>query len=120
MEKMQFKSFIFPHNPASIVVERPGRHAVFFRPGHGEVVQALGPGVKQVRCSGSFLAPTPPQAAALVAEFEEKSADSTPGILVLPGLGSMEAVLTELRWEAVGEGREVPYTMTFLQAEVSE
>lgn len=119
METMQFKNFIFPHNPASITVERPGRHAVFFRPGHGEVVQALGPGVKQVRCTGSFLTPTPAQTAALVAEFEEKTADSTPGILLLPGLGGMEAVLTKLRWEAVGEGREVPYTMRFLQAEVT-
>lgn len=115
---MQFKSFLFPHNPAEIVVEQPGRYAVFLLPDHGELVQSLGKGVKRVRCTGSFLAHSAREAAAIAAEFEAKTADPSPGILLLPGLGSMEAVLAELRWEAQGDGRELPYVMSFVQAEV--
>lgn len=117
MEIMQFKSFVFPHNPAVITVEAPCRHARFFCPGHGEQVQALGTGVRSVRCTGSFFAPTPAGAAALVSAFAALTRDCSPGVLILPGLDSMEAVLTGFSWRGEGMGCQIPYEITFVERE---
>jgi len=116
MESMQFRSFIFPHNPAAIAVERLGRHATFFCPGHGEVVQTLSEGRRQVRCSGDFVCASARESAALIADFEQRAADGQPGILIMPGMGSMIAVLAEHAFHARGDGRVTPYTMRFIEA----
>ena len=116
MRQMQFRDFIFPHNPASIVVERLGRQAAFFCPGQGEVVQTLSDGRRQVRCSGDFVCASVAEAAALMASFEEKAADGRAGVLVLPGHPPMIAALAEHTFESRGDGRVAPYTMRFIQA----
>jgi len=112
---MQFKDFFFPHNPASIVVERRGRHAVFFCPGFGEVVQPLCGGNRQVRCIGDFVCASAEHTAALIAEFESKVAGHTPGVLVLPGMEPMVCLLAEHNFHARGDGRVRPYTMRFVE-----
>lgn len=116
MELMQYKEFVFPHNPASITVEAPGRHALQFCPGYGELTQSLGPGVRRIRCRGSFLGHTPQAAAALVGEFGEKTAHRAPGVLVVPGFGVITAFLVSFTWEATGAGNAIPYEMQFLEA----
>ena len=115
MEKMQFKDFFFPFNPASIVVERAGRQAVFFCPGFGEVVQPLYGGRRQVRCAGDFICASAAHTAALIAEFERKVAGHTPGVLVLPGMEPMVCLLAEYNFAARGDGRARPYTMRFIE-----
>ena len=116
MQRMQFRDFIFEHNPGVILLERQGRQAVFFCPGHGEVVQTLSQGRRQVRCTGDFVCPSASEAAALMAQFEQKCADGQPGILSLPGMDNMLAVLAEHSFTARGDGRTVPYTMRFIEA----
>ena len=116
MQRMQFGDFFFPHNPASIVVERAGRQAVFFCPGHGEVVQPLYGGRRQVRCTGDFVCASAAASAALIAEFERKVAGHTPRVLVLPGMEPMLCLLAEHSFQARGDGRAVPYTMRFVEA----
>ena len=118
MSRMQFRDFIFPHNPARILLEKAGHHAVFFCPGQGEVVQHMGPGRRQVRCVGDFVCPTPAESAALIADFEAKAADGRPGVLALPGMAPILAVLAEHTFQARGDGRVTPYTMRFLEAGV--
>lgn len=120
MEKMQFKSFLFPYNPSTITVERPGRYAVFFCPGYGETVQPLGEGVRLIRCIGSFLGNTPQEATAILASFLQATQQPTPGILTLPGLANLEAVLSSFTYEASGEGRIIPYEMRFQEAKAGE
>ena len=116
MQKMQFRDFIFPHNPATILVERLGRHASFFCPGHGEIVQTLGAGRRQVRCTGDFVCASAGESVALTASFEEQCADGKPGVLLLPGRAPMIAVLAEHSFQARGDGRVTPYFMRFLEA----
>ena len=116
MQTMQFRDFLFPHNPAAITVERLGRQAAFFCPGHGEVVQTLSEGRRQVRCQGDFVCSSAGETAALIASFEQKAADGKPGVLVLPGMAPMIAVLAEHSFQARGDGRAAPYTMRFVQA----
>ena len=116
MDKMQFKEFFFPHNPASIVIERVGRRAVFLCPGHGEVVQPLYGGRRQIRCTGDFVCASAAESAALIAEFESKAVQVTPGVLVLPGMEPMTCLLAEHSFQARGDGRVIPYTMRFVEA----
>ncbi|MCL2580497.1 MAG: hypothetical protein FWE32_10800 [Oscillospiraceae bacterium] len=102
MERMQFGAFVFPHNPAGISCENQGRHATFFCPGHGEVVQRMGGRRRQIRCDGDFVASTPAETATLVADFEDRVADGRPGMLAIPGLTPMVAVLAEHSFTARG------------------
>ena len=118
MAGMQFRDFFFPHNPAVITLETVGRQATFFCPGHGEVVQHMGAGRRQVRCTGDFVCPTPQESAALIADFAAKAADGRPGVLTLPGMAPIIAVLAEHTFQARGDGRVTPYTMRFLEAGV--
>ena len=116
MQKMQFKDFFFPHNPASITIERLGRQAVFLCPGYGEIVQPLFEGRRQVRCAGDFVCVSAAESAALIAEFEAKVAEHTPGVLVLPGMEPLVCLLAEYAFQARGDGRVTPYTMRFVEA----
>jgi len=116
MNNMQFRDFIFPHNPAVIAVEKLGRHATFFCPGHGEVVQTLSGGRRQVRCTGDFVCASAGESAALIASFEEKAANGQRGVLVLPGIPPMMAALSEHTFHARGDGRVTPYVMRFMEA----
>ena len=116
MDRVQFGEFVFPHNPASIVVERVGRRAVFFCPGHGEVVQPLHEGSRQVRLGGDFVCATAAGSAALIAEFERRAVGTTPGVLLLPGMEPIICLLAEHTFQARGDGRVIPYTMRFIEA----
>lgn len=115
MNNMQYKDFIFPHNPAAITLEEPGRHAVHFCPGQGEVVQFLGGGKRSIRCEGSFACATPEEAAALMEGFRARAADPQPGVLFLPGLPPVVAVVTSCVFQAVGTGATLPYAIRFLE-----
>jgi len=116
MQIAQFKGFLFPHNPSAIRLTKPSRHGVFFCPGHGEVVQSLGGGAAEITCEGSFVCASADDAAALVADFEEKTSGGA-GILILPGREPLFAVLTSHSFEQTGDGRAIPYTMRFLEAD---
>jgi len=116
MDSMQFRDFIFPHNPASITVENLGRHATFFCPGHGEVVQTLSSGRIRVRCTGDFICTDAGESAALIASFVEKCADGKSGFLAVPGYPPFLAVLAEHSFGARGDGRVTSYAMQFIQA----
>jgi len=113
---MQYKDFIFPHNPAVITLRSDGRHAAFFCPGYGDIVQPLGDGARQVICAGSFVCASALQAQELLARFKEKTSGVSPGALILPGFEPMLAVLAESSFEARGEGRVLPYTMRFVES----
>ncbi len=117
MERMQFKSFVFPHNPASVSVEAPGRYAVLLCPGQGERTQELGRGLRRVTCSGALLAGTPGEAAALLADFAARALTPGPGLLVLPGLGSLTALLAGFTYRAEGTGAHIPYELRFVEWE---
>ena len=116
MDKVQFKDFFFPHNPASIVVERAGRQAVFFCPGYGEVVQPLYSGRRQIRCTGDFVCASAAESAALIAEFERRAVGTTPGVLLLPGMEPMLCLLAQHSFAARGDGRVTPYSIRFIEA----
>ena len=115
MDRVRFGEFVFPHNPASMVVERAGRQAVFFCPGHGEVVQPLCRGSRQVRLVGDFVCASAVESAALIADFERSVAGHTPQVLLLPGVEPIICLLAEHSFQARGDGRVSPYTMRFIE-----
>ena len=116
MDRVQFGEFVFPHNPASMVVERLGRQAIFFCPGHGEVVQPMHRGRRQIRLAGDFVCASATGSAALIAKFEAAVAGHTPQVLLLPGIEPMVCLLVEHVFQARGDGRVTPYTMRFIEA----
>lgn len=116
-DTMQFRDYIFPHNPQSITVTRAAETAVHFCPGKGEVAQRLGASVRAVRCNGSFFGDSFEQAAAQLREFRSKAEREEPGTLFLPGSEPFAAHLRELTYEATGDGRIIPYSMLFVEAE---
>lgn len=118
METMQYRDFIFRHNPRSITVTHGNSAVTHFCPGRGEVVQRLGRSVRTVRCGGSFFGDSFEEVAAQLEQFRQTAGKEGPGTLMLPGVTPFEAYLREFVYEADGDGRVIPYTMTFAEAEV--
>ena len=115
MQTMQFRDYIFKHNPAKIRITNQNHITEDFCPGKGSVTQNLGPKPRKVVCSGSFAGLTPREALEQAAEFRRKTADEQSGILFLPGMEPFPAQLREFILEAEGDGRVLPYTLTFVE-----
>ena len=116
-QTMQFRDFIFRHNPQTITVTQAAGTASHFCPGRGELIQNLGGRARTVRCQGSFWGNTFGEAVAQLEEFRRKAEREPAGALFIPGVAPFQAHLRELVFEAAGDGRIIPYTMVFVEAE---
>lgn len=110
METMQFRDFVFPHNPQSITVSERTQTVTLFCPGKGEIQQRLGGGCRVVRCAGSF-----EEAVRQVEAFRRSTGEAAAGMLLIPGMQPFWAHIKELVFEASGDGRVIPYTMLFVE-----
>lgn len=117
MDTMQFRDYIFANNPQTIQITHGAGTVTLFCPGKGEVVQQLGGKANVVRCTGSFFGSSYAQALAQVNAFQRSADKNTPGSLFLPGMKPFFAYLREFVYEANGDGRIIPYTMIFVEAE---
>lgn len=115
-DTMQFRDYLFPHNPQSITVTQGAGAVVLFCPGKGEIVQNLGGKARVVRCAGSFFGESFGEAAAQLEAFRRGAERDAPGTLFLPGVEPFQAHLRELVFETSGDGRILPYTMLFVEA----
>lgn len=111
---LQFRDFIFKHNPEKISISDCKNVVTHFCPGKAEITQDMGKKARVVTLSGSFLGDSFSGAMGQLLDFRAKSGDV--GMLFLPGLPPFPARLTELAFDACGDGRIIPYTMQFLEA----
>lgn len=118
-DTMQYRDFIFRHNPQTITVTRRDGAVIHFCPGRGEVVQQLGGRCRTVKCQGSFFGDSFGEAVGQLEQFRQKADRAEAGTLFLPGIAPFPAYLQELCYEASGDGKIIPYTMTFIEAEVA-
>jgi hypothetical protein len=119
MDTVQFRDFIFRHNPHNIQMSAPQATASHFCHGVGEIVQGMGEKARIVKCSGSFFGDTYTQAMAQLLEFRAKTAKGEAGMLFLPGIPPFMARLREFVFDAVGDGRIIAYTMEFVEVRAS-
>jgi hypothetical protein len=110
---MQFRDYIFRHNPAKITVSSPKAVVTHLCPGGAEIAQELGERARVVTCSGSFFGASMGEAMGQLLEFRQRSAGE--GMLYLPGLPPFPARLLELVFDAEGDGRIILYTMKFIE-----
>lgn len=115
-DTMQFRDYIFDHNPAKITVTRAEKAVRQFSPGRGEILQHLGRMARVVRCEGSFFGDSFATASARLDAFRRRAEGEEPGALFVPGEEPFLAYLQEFVFEAAGDGRIIPYAMTFLEA----
>lgn len=116
MEKMVFKTFVFPNNPHTYQ-EACSREGVYEKNDDGEeVFQELGPVKRVISGEGVFFGETAFDDFRSLAKLAE---ESTPGNLQHPVWGIRYCYLTEL--ELTQEAREncVSYRFTFQQADSS-
>lgn len=118
-DTMQFRDFIFRHNPQTIAVSCAANVVPHFCPGKGDVVQNLGRRGRIVRCSGSFFGTSFREAMAQLTEFRQKTNETTGGMLFIPGVEPFMAQLREFAFDAQGDGRIIGYTMVFVEAQVA-
>lgn len=117
-DTIQFRDYIFRHNPQSITITCGTGTASHFCPGVGELVQRLGGKCRTVRCQGSFFGGSFQEASAQLEEFSRKAQQDQAGTLFLPGLQPFQAHLQELLFECAGDGKIIPYTLVFVEAQV--
>ena len=117
MDKMQFRGFVFPHNPQSITVSSSAQVAAYFCPGLGEYTQDMGRRGRTVRCGGCFFGENAAQALAQLSRFRQEADGGRTGMLYLPGVEPFMATLREFVFEEQGDGCILPYTMVFAEAE---
>jgi hypothetical protein len=110
---MQFRDYIFRHNPAKITVSDSRAVVTHLCPGGAEIAQELGERARVVTCSGSFFGASMGEAMGQLLEFRKRSAGE--GMLYLPGLAPFPARLLELVTDAEGDGRIILYTMKFIE-----
>jgi hypothetical protein len=115
---MQFRDFVFPHNPQSIIIRAGNRVVTYLCPGRGEASQNLGGENRVVTCKGAFFGRSYTEAASQLERFRSASAGERPGLLFIPGLPPMHVYLRELTVEASGDGQILPYTMIFAEGGV--
>jgi hypothetical protein len=113
MSEMQYRDFVFPHNPASIEVSHGKNLQAYICPGKGEVLQEVGKAARVVICKGCFFGDTYAQARAQLDAF--CAAAEQPGMLYLPEATPFCAWLRDLKWSAEGAGQLLPYTMVFVE-----
>ncbi len=114
MSSLQFRDFVFRHNPEKISVSDSKNIVSHFCPGKAEIMQDMGKKARVVVCSGSFFGDNFSAAMSQLLDFREKSGDV--GMLYVPGVAPFAARLVELAFDARGDGRIIPYTMRFLEA----
>jgi len=114
IDNMQFRDFIFKHNPEKISVSDAQNVVTHFCPGKTEITQDMGKKARIVTCFGSFWGDSYSAAMRELLEFRQKSAGV--GMLYLPGIPPFSARLSELSFDAQGDGRIIPYTMRFVEA----
>jgi len=112
---MQYGDYIFRHNPAKIRVTDQNNIGEFFCPGKGSVTQNLGQTPRKIVCGGSFTGITPREALEQAVEFRRKTLSQRPGMLFLPGMEPFMAQLREFILDAEGDGRVLPYSITFVE-----
>lgn len=117
MDVLQYRDFVFPHNPASIKVTGTDQVATHFRPGQGDAVQRLGRRARRVTCSGSFFSATFRQTLAQLESLRQKAAGDQPGLLFLPGMEPFPAYLEQFVFDAKGDGKVISYTIVFVEAQ---
>lgn len=115
VETMQFRDFIFRHNPKNIAMSSGQQAVRHLCPGKGEIVQNLGRVPREVRCTGSFLGKDYSDAIAQVTDFRKKAEQKDAGLLMLPGVEPFLAHLREFNFEAGGDGRILAYSMLFAE-----
>jgi hypothetical protein len=115
METVQFRDFVFRHNPQSITVSDGAKLAENLCPGQGVQVRSMGAMARTVTMKGCFLGSTIRDAMEQAAAFRRKTAAGEAGTLFLPGMEPFTAQLKEIALEAVGEGLILPYTMVFVE-----
>lgn len=113
MGTMQFKDYIFRHNPARITVSEAKAVVTHVCPGGGEISQELGRKARIILCSGSFFGTTMAHAMSQLTAFRQKATGE--GMLYLPGIPPFSARLLELVFDAEGDGRVILYTMKFTE-----
>jgi hypothetical protein len=116
---MQYRDFFFPHNPATITVSREGGVAVHFCPGRGRVLQKIGGQARKIVCKGCFFGGSFEEANGFLTQLLAAAAPGEPGTLFLPGCEPFLAYLQEITTEANGDGRILPYVLTFLEGEAT-
>jgi hypothetical protein len=110
---MQFRDYIFRHNPAKITVSDTKAVVTHLCPGGAEIAQELGQQARAVTCSGSFFGAGLGEAMGQLIEFRQKAVGE--GMLYLPGLPPFPARLVALAFDAEGDGRIILYTMKFIE-----
>jgi len=116
MDTIQFRDFIFRHNPHSIDVSTPKAVSLHFCPGFGDVSQGLGDRAREVRLAGTFWGNTYTQALSQILDFQRSTAGGVAGMLFLPGITPFMARLRNFAFAADGDGRLIAYTMEFVEA----
>lgn len=114
MNTLQFRDFIFRYNPEKITVSDSVNVVSHFCPGKAEITQDMGKNARVVTLNGSFWGDSFSDAISQLLDFRAKSGGI--GMLFLPGVPPFPARLTELAFDAQGDGRIIPYTMRFLEA----
>lgn len=113
MNKMSYKTFSFPCNPARIEVKAESMISTAHCPEFGPVHQHLGPRRRVITGNGVFYGETARSSyCALEALFWQQ----TPGALYIPGLGTVIAFFSELSLAEEGDGSLLRYTFRFEEA----
>lgn len=110
---LQFRDFIFKTNPEKISVSHAKNVVSHFCPGKSEITQDMGERARVAVLSGSFWGESFAEAMRQLNDFRAKSGEA--GMLFLPGFPPFAARLTDFAFDAIGDGRIIPYTMRFVE-----
>ena len=113
MNHMQFRDYIFDHNPGSITLRERERTVTHVRPGTGDASQYLGTQGRTVTCKGAFFGTSYGEAASSLQRFRAAACGGATGLLFLPGMEPFPGRLNDFAFEAQGDGCIIPYTMVF-------
>ena len=115
MSTMQFRDYVFRHNPAIIRVEESPVLSEDYCPGLGLLVQNHGRGARVVTCSGSFWGATADDAFRQCESLRQAANKERTGLLCLPGVAPFYAHMRALTVDARGDGLLLPYTVVFVE-----
>ena len=113
MSPMQFRDYIFDHNPSSITLRERERTVTHIRPGTGNISQHLGTQGRRVTCKGAFFGASYSEASVSLQRFRAAACGGATGLLFLPGMEPFPGRLTDFAVEAQGDGCIISYTMVF-------
>lgn len=116
VDTMQFRDYIFNHNPQRVTVSAADNVVTHLCPGGAEISQHLGARARVVTCTGSFFGDSFADAMRQLEQFQRKASGGGTGILFVPGIAPFFARLTDFTFNAEDDGRIIPYTMHFIEA----